>query len=99
MKPLITKRQFSVGNTGFMPNVPQNARVRRFYKTVDVVEHPLQADAIKLNNAEVSWNNLSMSDHYYAIKLDNRVIKTMYKDVLMIPSYALAVALAQEWDS
>ena len=39
-------------------------------------------------------------DHqYWAVKLDKRVIKTMYKEELYIPSRALAVALAQEWDS
>ena len=31
--------------------------------------------------------------------LDGRVIKTMYKDVMPIPSRALAVALAEEWDA
>jgi chaperone required for assembly of F1-ATPase len=31
--------------------------------------------------------------------LDNRVIKTVYKDPLPIPSYAAAVILAEEWDS
>jgi len=44
--------------------------------------------------------NMSLShDQYWAVALDGRVIKTMYKDVLPIPSRALAVALAEEWDS
>lgn len=30
--------------------------------------------------------------------LDGRVTKTVYKDDLLIPSRALAVALAEEWD-
>jgi len=36
---------------------------------------------------------------YWAVALDNRIIKTMYKDPMPIPSRALAVALAEEWDS
>ena len=44
--------------------------------------------------------NLSMSHGpYWAVALDGRVIKTMYKDPLPIPSRALAVALAEEWES
>jgi chaperone required for assembly of F1-ATPase len=31
--------------------------------------------------------------------LDNRTIKTIYKDELYIPSRALAVALSEEWES
>ena len=49
---------------------------------------------------EVSLNNLSLaSDVYYGVKLDNRVIKTIYKDDLFLPTKALAVAIAEEWDS
>ena len=40
-----------------------------------------------------------MGQKFYGVKLDNRVIKTMYKDDLFIPSRALAVALAEEWES
>jgi chaperone required for assembly of F1-ATPase len=38
-------------------------------------------------------------DKYYAVTLDGRVTKTLYKDDLCIPSRALAVAIAEEWDS
>ena len=49
---------------------------------------------------DVTFENLSLShDQYWAVALDNRVIKTMYKDAMPIPSRALAVALAEEWDS
>ena len=36
---------------------------------------------------------------YYSVSLDERTIKTMYKDDLFVPSRALAVALAEEWAS
>jgi chaperone required for assembly of F1-ATPase len=37
-------------------------------------------------------------DKFYAITLDGRLMKSMYKDPLFIPSKALAIALAEEWD-
>jgi chaperone required for assembly of F1-ATPase len=40
-----------------------------------------------------------MSDKYWAITLDGKPIKTVYKDNLFIPTKALAVALAEEWES
>jgi chaperone required for assembly of F1-ATPase len=33
------------------------------------------------------------------VTLDGKPIKTMYKDNLLLPTKALAVALAEEWDS
>ena len=49
---------------------------------------------------KVTLDNLSLShDKYWAVALDGRVIKTFYKDQLAVPSRALAVALAEEWDS
>ena len=75
-------------------------------------EHPRQQgldDSYFLPaGTEPSLNNLSQvalkSDSgergtYWAVSLDERVIKTMYKDDLFIPSRALAVALAEEWES
>jgi len=38
-------------------------------------------------------------DKYYAVTLDGRVVKTFYKDVMALPSRALAVAVAEEWES
>jgi chaperone required for assembly of F1-ATPase len=35
---------------------------------------------------------------FYGVQLDNRVIKTLYKDDLLIPTKALAEAVAEEWD-
>jgi len=44
--------------------------------------------------------NLHLSkDKYYAVTLDGKVTKTLYKDDLCLPNRALAVALAEEWDS
>ena len=45
-------------------------------------------------------SNLSLSHgKYWAVALDGKVTKTMYKDPLLIPSKAMAVALAEEWES
>jgi len=40
-----------------------------------------------------------MSDKYWAVTLDGKATKTMFKDNLFIPTKALAVALAEEWES
>jgi chaperone required for assembly of F1-ATPase len=81
--------------------MPQNQRLKRFYKKVDVVEHPLTKEHKKLNsNEKVTLNNISLShDKYYAVTLDGKVIKTLYKDNLLLPTRAVAVALAEEWES
>lgn len=65
------------------------------------MEHPLSGEAQKIPKEEkVDYKNLSKShDKYYAVTLDGKVTKTMYKDNLLIPNYALAVALAEEWES
>jgi len=48
----------------------------------------------------VTFENASLSHGpYWAVALDGRVVKTLYKDVMPIPSRALAVALAEEWES
>ena len=44
-------------------------------------------------------SNISLSDRYWAVTLDGKPTKTMYKDNLLIPSRALAVALAEEWEA
>ena len=36
---------------------------------------------------------------YWGVALDGRVIKTIYKDRLALPSRALAVGLAEEWEA
>ena len=80
--------------------MPSGYKIKRFYKKVDVVEHPLSKDAPKLPAGEaVTVNNLSLSDKYWAVTLDGKVTKTMYKDNLLIPTKAMAVALAEEWES
>ena len=68
---------------------------------MDIAEHPLSADAPKIPKDEpISFNNLSMSrDKYWAVTLDGKVTKTMYKDNLLIPTKAMAIALAEEWES
>ena len=85
----------------FFPSIPQGYRIKRFYKKVDVVEHPLSKDALKIAAGDqIGFNNLSLShDRYWAVTLDGKVTKTMYKDNLLIPTKAMAVALAEEWES
>ena len=81
--------------------MPTGYQIKRFYKKVDIVEHPLTGEAPKIPAGEqVSVNNLSLSsDKYWAVTLDGKVTKTMYKDNLLIPSKAMAIALAEEWES
>ena len=48
----------------------------------------------------ITTENLSQShDTYWAVKIDNHILKTSLKEDLLIPSRALAVAIAEEWDS
>ena len=84
-----------------MPVVPNVQHLKRFYKHASVVLHPDNDSLPKLLPAEeVNFDNLSMSHGpYWAVALDGRVIKTMYKDPMPIPSRALAVAIAEEWES
>ena len=101
---------FPLGNGGqaggqstptVMPQIPNVQHLKRFYRHASVVPHP-DSDALpKLDlNSDVTFDNLSLShDTYWAVALDGRVIKTMYKDAMPIPSRALAVALAEEWES
>jgi chaperone required for assembly of F1-ATPase len=80
--------------------MPQGYKIKRFYKKVDIVEHPLQGEAPKVAAGEqINFTNLSRSDKYWAVTLDGKVTKTMYKDNLFIPSKTLAVAIAEEWES
>ncbi len=66
-----------------------------------MIEHPLSDKVEKLQATEkITLNNLSMShDTYWAVTLDGRVTKTLFKDDLLIPSKSLAIALAEEWES
>ena len=64
------------------------------------MEHPKQADHPKFKEGEeVGFKNLSLSDNYWSVTLDGKPVKTLYKDDLFLPSKALAVAVAEEWDS
>ena len=100
----ISSRVFSSVNAarsgeGGAPSIPNLTHVKRFYKKVDVVEHPRASAAPTLTDDDsVTMQNLSRAQSYYAIALDGRVAKTLYKDDFLIPSKSLAVALAEEWD-
>lgn len=48
------------------------------------------------SKTQVNWN-ISQSDKYYELHLDRFKCKTLYRDPMKIPSYPLAVALAEEW--
>ena len=75
--------------------------MKKFYNHAEVIRHPENDKLQKLKeNEQVNFNNLSMCHGpYWGIALDGRVIKTIYKDKLAIPSRALAVALAEEWEA
>jgi chaperone required for assembly of F1-ATPase len=84
-----------------MPSVPNVPHLKRFYKHATVVRHP-DSDSLKklLDTEDVNFDNLSMCHgQYWAVALDGRIMKTMYKDSMAIPSRALAVAIAEEWES
>jgi len=50
------------------------------------------------SQSHMNWN-VYKSDKYYQIHLDKFKWKTIYKDDMIIPSYPLAVAIAEEWAS
>lgn len=77
------------------------SKLKKFYKRAEVIEHPESDQLQKLKESEeVTYNNLSLSKGpYWGIALDGRTIKTIYKDKLLIPSRALAVALCEEWEA
>ena len=86
---------------------PSFTRIKRFYKKVEIIDHPIMTavdeDAINYlpKDEPIGLSNLQRiraGEKYYAIALDGRVIKTMYKNPLPIPSRALAVAVAAEWE-
>ena len=81
--------------------MPNMSKLKRFYKNVDVIEHPLTPTLQKIAATDpLTLNNVSQShDKYYAITLDGRVVKTFYKDTMAIPSRALAVSVAEEWEA
>lgn len=66
-----------------------------------MVPHPDSESFEKLDlNDDVNFENLSQCHGpYWAVALDGRIIKTLYKDPMPIPSRALAVAVAEEWES
>jgi len=89
------------GAKQYFPQMPQGQKIKRFYKKVDIVEHPLSQETNKLAAGQkVDYKNLSVAgEKYWAVTLDGKVTKTMYKDSLLIPTKAMAVALAEEWES
>lgn len=68
---------------------------------MDVIEHPFNSDPTIEKHApgtKISFNNLTLSEKYWAVTLDGKVTKTMYKDDLLLPTRSIAVALAEEWE-
>ena len=50
----------------------------------------------------LSLNNLSQvrqNEDYWAVTLDDKIINTMFKDAQLLPSRALALAMAEEWEA
>jgi hypothetical protein len=64
----------------FSTQAKKPAHVKRFYKEVSVMEHPMSDDLPKLDKDEpLTINNLQLShDKYYSVTLDGRVTKTLY---------------------
>lgn len=92
-------RAMSAKPSNFFPTIPQGYKLKRFYKKVEIMEHPLSDEVQKLQKDEqVSFHNLSQSDTYWTVTLDGKSTKTMFKDTLLIPTKALAIALAEEWE-
>ena len=102
MKLMTQRRGFSsLGKQGqFFPTIPTGQRIKRFYKKVDVIEHPNseKAEHRLAPGTPIDFTNISASEKYWAVTLDGKVTKTMYKDELLLPTRAIAVALAEEWE-
>ena len=81
------------------PQLPSTSRIHRFYKTIEVVEHPKSTQIPKLNPWEQpSLKNVSKAvDVYYGLAFDGKITQTLYKNDLCIPSRRLAESLAEEW--
>ena len=77
------------------------SKLKKFYRHAEVIEHPESDFLEKLKPEEkVTYNNLSRTHGpYWGVALDGRPIKTIYKERMAVPSRALAVALAEEWES
>lgn len=98
-----SRREFSSAQSSAsaLPQIPNVQHLKRFYRHATVVPHPESDSFKKLElSKDVTFDNLSLSHGpYWAVALDGRIIKTMYKDPMPIPSRALAVAIAEEWES
>ena len=77
------------------PSVPGKQLIRKFYNEVKVVEHPLSkdlephwftSDPICLDNLTPACENTP----FFGITLNKRLIKSIYKDDLLISSRPLA---------
>ena len=77
------------------PPVPDLTKISRFYKTAEVIKHPDAAVGANENRASsIDLKNLSHlvgNETFWAILFDGKhVIRTMYKDKLLIPTKSLA---------
>lgn len=97
----LIRRNFSSASSAF-PQLPAGQKLQRFYHKVDVIRHSDQSIAKLPENEIMSLNNLSQvreNEDYWAVTLDDQIINTMFKDALFLPSRALALALAEEWEA
>ena len=67
---------------------------------MEVVEHPQSADyPFTPKEEDAGLANCSLNhSKYWAVSLVGRILKTFYKDPMLLPSRALAVAVAEEWE-
>ena len=101
----IARRSFAGSIDPHPKNLGAQNRIKRFYKKVEVIEHPRSShftDLVLAEGESVGLENLSKRNFdktFFGITLDGRPIKSLYKDDMVIPSYPLAIAVAEEWDA
>ena len=88
-----------------IPNIPGGFKLKRFYKEVTVMPHPYSNSGpdsqpigkSQLKDCSIRLQSLSKSPAYWGVSLDDRVIKTLYKDDMFLPTKKLALGVAEEW--
>ena len=77
-------------------------KFKRFYDKVTITKCPEKIEKVPKvytqSKSHVNWS-ISQSDEYYRINLDKYICKSLLQQPLRIPSYPLAVILAEEWAS
>jgi chaperone required for assembly of F1-ATPase len=75
-------------------------KIKKFYKYVNVVEHPLSfayAQKLKDDKPFELYTDIRKSSKYYGITIDHKILKSLNRYDLIIPNKTLAHAIAEEW--